>query len=266
MRRCPNCLKNRYKTLYHEPPYFVIKCRNCSLVFLGNLPDEKTLYESYYETTELDFDEYSPNSNHAHIRKLFAINQQRIHWLATLKKSGSLLDFGCGRGYFLKSAADAGFAVSGIDISEIAAEFVRNRFKLNATNETLDELIHKNRQFNIVTMWHVLEHFIEPYEALQKVRALLKTGGICVIEVPNLNSLKFRLSKNKWQGGNHPRYHRTFFTGTSLRQALFKTGFSSCRRAGLSYNIPDKPYPYLILKRGLNVFGLDAFLDFVAYK
>jgi 2-polyprenyl-3-methyl-5-hydroxy-6-metoxy-1,4-benzoquinol methylase len=51
---------------------------------------------------------------------------------------------------------------------------------------------------------HVLEHFVNPYEVLAQIRSLLKNGGVCVIEVPNLRSLKFMLAKTKWKGGNHP--------------------------------------------------------------
>jgi len=177
-----------------------------------------------------------------------------------------VLDIGCGRGYFLKTASNHGFDVHGIDISETAVQYVTEKFLLRATCETLDDLLKSNRRYDIITLWHVLEHFLDPYTYLNKTNRLLNEFGICVVEVPNLRSLKFMLSKQKWQGGNHPLYHRTFFTSRTLRDALMKTGFSQVKRSLLSYSIPDRSHAYDILKCGLNVFALDAFLNFTAFK
>lgn len=101
---------------------------------------------------------------------------------------------------------------------------------------------------------------------MSKVRKLSNNLGVCYVEVANLRDLKFMLSRQKWKGGNHPRYHRTVFTRKSLRHALIKSGFSQCKRTKLSYKIPGRNRAYEIVKSGLNVFGMDAFLNYMAFK
>lgn len=263
MRPCPNCRCTDYKLCYTESPFQVIKCKKCKLVFLGNPPDENTLYENYHETTELDFDEYSLASNSKHIAGLFAINRQRLKWILRTGKSGKLLDVGCGRGYFLKTMSDAGYDVAGMDVSMTAIEYVRKQFALQASNTTLDELVRGGEKYDVITMWHVLEHFIDPYDALNKIRQLLNDDGACFIEVPNLRSLKFLLAKQKWQGGNHPKYHRTFFSNRTLRAALLKAGFTKSQRVPISYRLPEGSGIFGLIKPGLNLMGMDSFLDFV---
>jgi hypothetical protein len=84
--------------------------------------------------------------------------------------------------------------------------------------------------------------------------------------VPNLRSLKFLFAKEKWEGGNHPLYHRTFFTKSTLENTLVKSGFTKVKRLPVSYSVPGKSAAYDWIKRISNIFAADAFLDFAAQK
>lgn len=244
----------------------VVKCATCSLVFLGNPPPEDTLYDDYYSTVEPTPDEYRADSPNALLRELFAINQQRVARIKGLQPTGSILDIGCGRGHFLQTAAEHGFRTYGVDVSEKAVAYGRERFGLKTEVRSMEELLASGQQFDVITLWHVLEHFADPYEALTNIAQLLKVGGMCVVEVPNLRSLKFMLSKTKWEGGNHPLYHRTFFTGTTLQDAFVKSQFSPVRRMRWSYTVPGRSIAYEGLKKALNIFALDAFLNVVGWN
>ena len=265
-RPCPYCGSASCSIKFVEPPFRVLKCSHCSLVYLGNPPDDGLIYERYYESPEADAGEYRSESGNMSLTELFAINKQRISFIKTIQSPGMLLDVGCGRGYFLKTARDHGFTVHGIDVSDRAIEYAQREFTLSADVQKLDDLASSGRHFDVITLWHVLEHFTDPIASLRQVRSLLTDGGICVLEVPNLHSLKFMAARNKWQGGNHPLYHRTFFTTRTLRNVLLKAGFSRPHRAKLSYHVPGRSYPYEALKEGLNLVAMDAFLDFVARK
>jgi SAM-dependent methyltransferase len=266
IRTCPNCGSTRFKVKYFEPPYKVVKCLACSLVYLGNPPEQESIYEDYYEGAAPRAEDYRIDSDVGHLAGLCAINEQRIAMVKRAKPAGKLLDVGCGRGYFLKTAQQHGFQVFGVDASERAVEYAKNAFGLNATVQKLDDLRDASTTFDLVTLWHVLEHFIDPFQALSRIRTLLAEGGICFMEVPNLRSIKFVFSKNKWEGGNHPLYHRTFFTGPTLRQAILKSGFSTVRRLKGSYRVPGKNAARWLLKRGLNAVAMDAFLNYKAWK
>ena len=241
-------------------------CSDCALVYLGNPPDEGLIYEQYYESSEPDGRKYRANSDDPFLAELHAINTQRSARIAEIKPSGRLLDVGCGRGNFLTIARDYGFDVHGIDISERAVAYARKQFNLKVDVATLDDLARTHNRFDVITLWHVLERFPDPFKHLHQVRSLLKEGGICVIEVPNLNSLKFRIASHKWHGGNHPLYHRTFFSTGTLRHALARTGFSEAHRLRPTYRIRGRSKIYEGFKAGLNVVGMDAFLAFVARR
>jgi len=265
-RPCPNCGSTDSSLKFVEPPFQVLKCRHCSLVYLGNPPHDGLVYEQYYESRESDVREYHGHSNDAVLAELFAINSQRIARLKKIKPSGRLLDIGCGRGYFLKTARDNGYEVHGIDISEKAIAYAQQGFNLSVKVGTIDQSVGMEKPFDVVTLWHVLEHFVDPYKSLQLSRALLADDGICVAEVPNLLSLKFLMARHKWEGGNHPLYHRTFFTAHTLREAFLKAGFSDVLRIKLSYRIPGRSRTYERAKVALNLVGMDAFLAVVARR
>ncbi len=266
MRACPNCGSAICKTKLIEPPFHLVQCRQCALVYLGNPPDQNNLYEDYYAASNFSANDYRLDSSVPALAEMCAINSQRLQWIQKFKMQGRLLDIGCGRGYFLKTAQEKGFEASGIEISARAVEFACHQMRVNAEVKTLEELRDTSEEFEVITLWHVLEHFHDPFDALQRVRKLLTDDGVCFVEVPNWHSLKFMLSRNKWQGGNHPRYHRSFFTAKTLARALHKGGFSRWQRLQVSYRLPGQRIFYWLVKRASSAYALDAFLTFAAWK
>jgi 2-polyprenyl-3-methyl-5-hydroxy-6-metoxy-1,4-benzoquinol methylase len=265
-RPCPECGSSDAVIKFVEPPFDILKCRNCSLVYLANPPEEGQRYEDYYAGPAPDARDYDANSTNPTLAVLYAINQQRIACIKAVQPAGRLLDIGCGRGFFLNTASTHGYQVEGIDISMAAIAYAHDSFRLTAEVVTIDDLAIRQERFDVITIWHVLEHFVDPFKTLQKVVSLLRDGGICVVEVPNLNSLKFLTAKRKWEGGNHPLYHRTFFTARTLRRALLNAGFRDVHRLKLSYRVPGRSTMYETLKKALNLVGMDAFLAFAATK
>jgi 2-polyprenyl-3-methyl-5-hydroxy-6-metoxy-1,4-benzoquinol methylase len=248
-----------------EGEFKIARCSNCSLVYLLNVPDESVIYEEYYKI-EFTKKDYSESSGLNYLRDIYLINEQRLKHIKKLKPSGTMLDIGCGSGLFMHTAQKYGYDVSGIDVSRTAVDFARSQMEVNAEKKLLDEQAAENKRFDIITLWHVLEHFVNPLEELKKIHGLLKEDGLCLIEVPNFNSIKFKLSGRKWKGGNHPLYHRTFFTSGTLKAMLRKAGFKSPERLNISYKLPGKGAAYNISKDVFNLFAMDAFLDFSAKK
>ena len=248
-----------------EGDFKIVKCSGCGLVYLRNVPEENEIYEDYYEIKFRKYD-YSIESKYDYLAEIYAINQQRLCCLKKFKKEGKLLDVGCGSGLFMKTASDQNYDVYGIDVSNKALSFARDEFKLNVQQKSLNDLIKENGKFDIITLWHVLEHFMNPVNELKKVRTLLNENGVCFIEVPNYNSIKFKLSRKKWKGGNHPIYHRTFFTSKTLRETIQESGFSTTKRIRLSYKLPQKSFVFNKAKNIFNLFAMDAFLDYVVWR
>jgi len=264
-RPCPYCGGTENKIKLTEEKFEIVECSACSFVFLLNPPADDEIYEKYYQI-EFKPEDYKSDSAFPHLSDIYTINQRRVEFIKKLCPSGRLLDIGCGSGLFMKSVSGAWYDCYGIDVSQTALNFARNGFGLKVDSKTTDDLINENAKFDIVTLFHVLEHFLNPVEELVKVRELLNPKGMCIIEVPNFNSIKFKLSGSKWKGGNHPLYHRSFFTSSSLEKVLIKAGFNSSLRLRVSYKLSGKSFAYNLSKDLFNLFAADAFLNFVAYK
>ncbi|HEY5125108.1 MAG TPA: class I SAM-dependent methyltransferase [Ignavibacteria bacterium] len=265
MRLCPNCSNKSFEKILTEDCFEIVKCSVCGLIYLLNSPDESELYEKYYDIL-FKPEDYSANSKFEFLSEIYLINRQRLEFFKKNGLSGKILDYGCGSGLFLKTISELCNDIEGVDLSQNALDFAKNEFGLKVFNKSADELLKENKKYDIITLFHVVEHFIYPVSELKKIYQLLNKGGFCFIEVPNFNSIKFRLSGYKWKGGNHPLYHKSFFTAKSLQDTLKRSGFKKYKRVRLSYKIPSKGTPHNLLKTIFNFFALDSFLNYVAYK
>jgi SAM-dependent methyltransferase len=136
---------------------------------------------------------------------------------------GRLLDFGCGSGRYVARMAAAGWRAEGIDAVERAVAEGRER-GLALSVGTLPGTVLEPESFDVVTMWHVLEHVPSPLSTLRAVRELLKPGGALHLVCPLSDSLTARWTGPAWYGLDVPR-HLTHFTRGTLRRHLVKAGF-----------------------------------------
>ncbi len=134
-------------------------------------------------------------------------------------ESKQLLDIGCGTGDFLEIAVKANWQITGIEPNEQARVIANSK-----TNNTVFEIDHlsklKPNSFDVITLWHVLEHLpnLEMHTALFK--HLLKPNGTLIIAVPNFKSYDAEYYKNFWAAYDVPR-HLWHFSKSSISQ-LFK--------------------------------------------
>ncbi|MCU0372730.1 MAG: class I SAM-dependent methyltransferase [Ignavibacteria bacterium] len=268
MRPCPLCGNNENKLKIKEAEFLVSECAACGFIYLVNPPEEKEIYEDYYKI-EFTAKDYDGTSGPDYLNRIYDINTQRVkHLKSTINnfEDLKLLDIGCGSGLFLKSCGDAGIKGTGIDVSNNALTFARESFGLDVSGKSVNELIAENKKFDIITLWHVLEHFLNPVEELSKIRNLLNDDGLLFVEVPNFNSIKFRLSGYKWKGGNHPLYHRSFFTVKTLNETLKKAGFPEPQKLNFTYSLKENSFLYNLSKKLFVLLSADAFLNFKAEK
>jgi len=112
---------------------------------------------------------------------------RKAHYRYVLRKldstpGTSLLDVGASYGWMVEVALELGFDAYGIEPGAVEAEpSLRSRIQ----RTTLDDYSAGGKQFDVVTIWHALEHFREPSGALNSIRTILKDSGVLVIAVPN---------------------------------------------------------------------------------
>jgi SAM-dependent methyltransferase len=152
--------------------------------------------------------------------------RKRLRLVEKLKPSGKLLDIGTGDGFFLKFAAST-FEAHSTEISETGASYARERGFDPLIGDFLDLKVVEN-SFDVITLWHALEHLPHPGLVLNKVKETLKPGGIVVIAVPNEQyQLIFNCRKQNPLGVMNwgDELHLTHFLPATLKRYLSKSGF-----------------------------------------
>ena len=202
--------------------YVFNKCVSCDTVFLTNPVQESVLNDHYT-------DNYLPYKGAAAWGKykLFVAKSQKILDLkrvqvvannTTSKKSFSILDVGCGNPSFLKAVQKKLRAdCTGIDFSDIGWKD-KNFQNITLLNTSLADF-NPLQKFDVITLWHYLEHDYNLQETVDKLYDSLKLGGKLIIEVPDFDSVTAKRQKQFWQGWHSPR-HLTLFSSKGF-QKLF---------------------------------------------
>lgn len=157
-------------------------------------------------------------------------------WQSTLGMDAArVIEIGCGNGDTLKRLKSMGHEVIGVEPDPAACEIARAQGLeiLAGTAEHLPDTLPE-QGFDAVIMLHVLEHCLDPTQALVSARHLLKPGGILVVEVPNNACLGLRQFGETWLFLDVPR-HLNFFTSRSLSALISSVGFSVTSQDYLGY-------------------------------
>jgi len=132
----------------------------------------------------------------------------------------SLLDVGCGTGDFLQVAQNNKWQVSGIEPNQEARD-IANRKTSNTVSKTEQLLVFKKHSFDVITLWHVLEHLPNLEEQVSVFKSLLKENGTLIIAVPNYKSYDAKHYKNFWAALDVPR-HLWHFNQDSISKLFAK--------------------------------------------
>ncbi|WP_282134892.1 class I SAM-dependent methyltransferase [Seonamhaeicola maritimus] len=139
-----------------------------------------------------------------YIRKI-ALNQ-KLKLINSLKSEGkNILDVGCGTGDFLQVAQQNGWSVSGIEPNE-QARHIANKKTNNSVFEIKKLLDLKENSFDVITLWHVLEHLPNLEDHVAIFKKLLKPCGVLIVAVPNYKSYDAKYYKEFWAAYDVPRH------------------------------------------------------------
>jgi len=219
---CPACQNGEAALLFRSKnDYPIVRCSRCNLVFtdMRNAPPPFQLYPA--------FDQTESALPKAVRRTLGIFTRQREGLVRSIKPSGRLLDFGCGSGAFARWMSQAGYDVVGLEPFSLGQPLESDRLLL--LREPLESAAKKIGRFDIITMWHVLEHLNRPVEVLRSLSELLVPGGTVVVSVPNFQSWQSRVFRGGWFHLDPPR-HVVHFEGDTLTSCLRDAGLETTRR------------------------------------
>ena len=228
LNKCPICngqeLMPKLDCLDHtksQETFTIVSCGTCDFTFTNPRPLDKKL-AGYYKS-----DMYISHTNNTKglfnwmyqtVRNYTIGNKVRL--LKSIKKTGTHLDIGCGTGEFLNTCKLAGFTTRGIEPSELARKQAINNHGLNISSNT-DLSQYTDKEFDSISMWHVLEHVTDLKETVKQFDRLLKRDGKIIIAVPNHKSWDAKFYKEFWAAWDVP-IHLWHFSKKTIEQ-LFKT-------------------------------------------
>ena len=226
MIECNFCNKNEFNFLFKGHDYLsfsrnnfkVKQCKNCGIISLNPRPKDMMPFYSKYHSGDLAKDSFS------------FLSKDMVKLTKRSKRNGKVLDIGCGKGKFLFNMKKTGWDVYGNELSSSSCEYAKNEFGLkNVFNGDLLSLDLPANFFDLITLWHVLEHLDKPHDTLNKIYKLLKENGLLIIESPNFCSIQSRIFKDKWFSLDLPR-HLYQFSPSTLKKCLNKSRFEIVKR------------------------------------
>jgi 2-polyprenyl-3-methyl-5-hydroxy-6-metoxy-1,4-benzoquinol methylase len=159
-------------------------------------------------------------------------NKNKLQKILKLKETGRILDIGCGTGEFLNIMQQTGWETFGVEKDQAAVDFASSAYKLNIKAGELADAGFGAKQFDVITMWHVLEHVYFPVVEMERIRNLLKNDGILLIALPNIASPDAQFYRQNWVALDAPR-HLTHFTKKNMEDLCKRTGFEILETAQL---------------------------------
>jgi len=228
--------------LYHTTAkhFLIVECKACRLIRLEPRPSAEELAQYYPKSYWYSSDK----SIHGKLEQLYRrfVLRDHVNFVSRAihdsGETGLVLDVGCGGGLFLKMMREQGLPVLGLDNSVQAAKLA---WKQNGVAVVCADLAHSpvlNGSCAAVTMFHVLEHLLDPVAYLHSARALLRPNGRLIVQTPNAASWQFLMFGEYWNGVDVPR-HLINYRQKDLENVLEYAGFEIVRRK--QFSLRDNP-------------------------
>lgn len=232
--KCPICCSTEWKNFYQTKDFFLTQeffrlseCKKCGLIITENAPDKHEI-SKYYKS-----ENYISHSD-SHKKFLLSYMYKKVRNIMLKKKfkiihkhkplAGKLLDIGCGTGYFIQYMTEKKWYCLGVEANKDAMEFATKNFGLNVLSS--DDFLSKKNigNFDVITLWHVLEHLHDLNDYLNKINLNLTNDGLLILALPNPESYDASYFKEYWAAWDVPR-HLWHFRKNTLIQLMKKNNF-----------------------------------------
>jgi 2-polyprenyl-3-methyl-5-hydroxy-6-metoxy-1,4-benzoquinol methylase len=225
LNNCPVCDSKVFEDYLTVQDYTVsqkkfkiVNCKTCDFKFTNPRPDENEIGEYYKAESYISH----TNTSKGLISKIYQEVRKftlkgKLNLINRLSPNkGKLLDVGCGTGMFLNVARENGWRVNGIEPDAGARGIAETTNQIKIKEEVLSSF--QNETFEVITLWHVLEHVHKLNETVEWLKARLSKDGSVIIAVPNHESKDAEIYQAQWAAYDVPRhlYHFSQKTITAL--------------------------------------------------
>jgi 2-polyprenyl-3-methyl-5-hydroxy-6-metoxy-1,4-benzoquinol methylase len=246
---CPSCGDEGADDVYRIFDKKIVRCRGCRLMRTYPKPTIEELAKVYSENYFTNQDLVNPASEAIYgycdymaerltkQTKYRTILREIDRYLTGARiASRDLVDIGCGFGFFLDSSVDFGFSPSGVEFNAHAIERLQRRyaFPVHKSNGTLSGLVPSG-SLACVVMLDTIEHLLDPFTALDDIRAMLLPDGIVAISTMDSTSVTSRLLGARLEDFRRIHEHLFFFDRGTLRSLLERRGFEVLKVASIGH-------------------------------
>lgn len=260
--QCPICYCDQFHDVMNlkdnmitQEHFTIQECNQCGFWFTNPRPSLKEIGRYYksenyisHSSTQKGF----VNKIYNLVRNRTLVQKRKL--IESLTDKRNLLDIGSGTGHFVNECTNNGWNVIGLEPDIDARKFSANHF-----NNSLFPLEHLSLQeqesFNVVTMWHVLEHVYNLREDLKQITSLICKEGYLVIAVPNRESFDAFHYKEFWAAYDVPR-HLSHFSEKNMIQLIEQFGMKYVSTLPMKY---DSFYVSMLSEKYLNGSLMNAF-------
>lgn len=216
-----------YHTTHEEIEY--LQCRSCQLIFPQGIPVEAALpviyppnYYSFSETA-------NPNPVVMAVRRWMAQRKGETYRALVTGEVASVIDIGCGDGRLLdilQASCPSGWSYHGIDWGEQAIARVRAKgYDGRSGDISRMDISDWKDKFDLALMHQLIEHVRDPRQVLERVRSILKPGGVLSVETPDIDAWDFRLLSRRYWAGYHIPRHFYIFNRENFCELAREVGF-----------------------------------------
>lgn len=212
-----------------------LQCRTCYAIFLSPMPSASAVSSFYPPASEYyAYQAQASPRSYTWLRRIGtkrsigAVLIRRLFFpFLRLHSSGRVLDIGCGAGHFLNVMQEMRWETWGMEMSQEAVEIAGTRHRVVHAS-TLSAAHLPQGYFDLITMFQVIEHLVEPVQTMEAAYALLKSGGRLVMHTPNGESRLAQHFGRDWRGLECPR-HVCLYGPRALAHLLKGGGFHNIR-------------------------------------
>jgi 2-polyprenyl-3-methyl-5-hydroxy-6-metoxy-1,4-benzoquinol methylase len=202
--------------------FTVVRCKNCSFTYTHPRPDQNEIGKYYQSENYISH----TDTNKGLINKVYHIVRQKtltnkLTLINNISNKGSLLDVGCGTGSFLEVCKNDGWLIEATEPDIRAKDIAENKLGIKIQTDLLQAF--EGKHFDVITLWHVLEHIHALNQTVEKIVNLMNPEGKLVIAVPNIDSYDANYFGKYWAAYDLPR-HLYHFSKKTLQKLMQKHG------------------------------------------
>ena len=242
--KCPLCKSKeigKYKAIKDHPfsqeLFEIWRCKDCTFVFTQHIPNKEDIGYYYQAETYVSHTDTKQGIFFKlyHVARSIMLGRKRKQ-IEKIRKSikGNILDIGAATGYFLNHMKENGYNVTAVEQDADSRQACENKFGI--PSHSPDDFFSKTQsKFDVITMWHVMEHVHDMHHYVEKIDEYLAESGLVVIAVPNHNATEVDFFGDYWDGFDVPR-HLWHFEPQTMEKLFNMHGFELIKKKSMPFD------------------------------